>query len=152
MKKFLPLHKFIQMKYLEEEINSLSKMQSTQHGVYHFKIILLSTPITLCTKSDLWISIVYYLDIKDPILVRLFYWKAHVHLSLNTEWLRNPTSVLSKMYFIYSWSRYALTNKQESASWKLDSSEIFYLEKSFSTEIEVLEFHSGRLWLQKTHL
>lgn len=52
MKKFLTLPKIYPDEIPEEEITPYPKCKA-HNTEYHFKIILLSTPITLCTKSDL---------------------------------------------------------------------------------------------------
>lgn len=52
MKNVLTLPEFYPDEIAEEEITPHPKCKA-HNAEYHFKIILLSTPITLCTKSDL---------------------------------------------------------------------------------------------------
>lgn len=79
--------------------------------------------------------------------------KAHVHLSLNTKVIKKTllTSCMGNVFHLFLITICA-DEQVESASLEIGFIvwNIFYLEKSFSTEIEVLEFHSRRLWLQKT--
>lgn len=96
-------------------------MQSTQHGVSFQNYITFYTnkPLYKIWSVNINRLLFGYKRLNSCAASLLL--KSTRALKFKHEVIKKPYFVLSKMYFIYSWSRYALMNKQESASWKLDS-------------------------------